>query len=190
MGRPQDVFVLFDYSVKEDAYGTPVPDVGITDWQKLTSPGLAIQTQDEDTDQDEISGHPYVSATGPFIHSKRTRASLEFKAGVDFVIFVLASLFGNVASVAPTNFTHPIKWPGSGVDGRLSTSVIQATNRAVAATKRKFNGVFCNSFEMNLTETGDRSSARRSSWGMAPWSPQPRLTPPLKATSSSTSRPL
>ena len=154
MGRPQDAFMLFPYAVKAASYGTAVADGSITDWPKLISPGLVQQSQPEDLDQDEITGHPYTSSSGAFVTQKRTRANIEFKAGVDFLTFLLVSLFGNVSTSGAGDFSHVIKWPGLGVDAPIDFSVIQATNRNVAANEFKYNGVFVNQIEININEPG------------------------------------
>lgn len=154
MGRPQDSWMQFPFAVKESAYGTVVSDGSITDWPKLTSPGLAQRQQLEDTDQDEIKGHPYVSPVGDFVHSQRTSASLEFKGGVSFLTFLFASIFGNVLSTGSTDFSHEIKWPGAGVDSPFSFSVIQNTNRNGSGAQFKYGGVYVNSIEVNITEPG------------------------------------
>jgi len=154
MGRPQDSWMVFPFAVKEAAFGTVVADGAITDWPKLTSPGLAQRAQQEETDQDEIKGHPYVSPVGDFVHSQRTSASLEFKGGVSFLTFLLGSLFGNITSSGSVNFDHEIKWPGAGVDAPLSFSVIQNTNRNTAVSQFKYGGVIVNSVEINISEPG------------------------------------
>ena len=152
--RPQDIWWLIDYANKAAAYGTAVPDGGMDKFHMLTGPGIIQHDKQEDTDQDEIKGHPHVTEGGGTVHSDRAKGQIEFKGGVDLLTFFYASIMGNVASVGPTNFTHTIKAPGSGVDSPLSFSVIQATDRNVAATERKFNGVVPNSVELTIENPG------------------------------------
>lgn len=154
-GRPQDVFVLFDWTKKEATYGAGVT-LGTTTWQKYTGPGIVHHTKAEDVDQDEIKGHPFVSDGGGVVIEDRTRGSLEFKAATDPLVFFFGILFGNIAKAGIADpFTYTVKWPGSGVASPFSTMMVQATDRGDAAnTQKKYNGIFANTVELTLENPG------------------------------------
>ena len=100
MPRPQDVFTLLNYAVKESAYGGGTA-IG-TIWHKMNGPGVVLLNKTEDTDQDEVTGTPYVSEGGGVVTEDRTAGSVEFKGGLDLLTFFYAALFANV-SVTGTN---------------------------------------------------------------------------------------
>jgi len=152
-GRPQDVFWLLNYAVKEATYDATVTPGAV--WHKLTGPGLIHHTKAEETDQDEITGHPYVSEGGGTVIEDRANGSIEFKGSVDLLTYFYAMLFANVSTTGAGPFVHVIKWPGSGVLSPFSTSVIQATDRAdITNTQKEFSGVYPNSVELVIENPG------------------------------------
>lgn len=152
-GRPQDVFWLINYAVKEATYDATV--VAGSTWHKLNGPGLIHHTKVEEEDMDEIKGHPYTTDGGADVTEDRAGGSIEFKGGFDLLTWFYAMIFGNVATSGVGPFTHVIKWPGSGVASPFSTSVIQATDRGdIANTQREFAGVYPNSVELVIENPG------------------------------------
>ncbi len=152
-GRPQDIFWLLNYAAKEATYdATTVPGAI---WHKVNGPGLIHHTKTEETDQDEITGNPYVSDAGGSVIEDRVNGSIEFKGSVDLLTYFYAMLFANVATTGAGPFTHAITWPGSGVLSPFSVSLIQATDRGnIANTQKEFAGVYPNSIELVIENPG------------------------------------
>ena len=150
-GRPQDFVHLYNYAVKEATYGAGTAEGAI--FPKLVGPGLVKHTKAEDTDADEITGHPYLSQPGDIIED-RVSGSIEFKTGIDLLTLFIAALNGNVTTAGTTNYTHTVLWPGSGVAAPFSFSVVQFTDRNDTLTREKFHGVFPNSIEIALANPG------------------------------------
>ena len=152
-GRPQDIFWLLNYAVKEATYDATVTPGSV--WHKVNGPGLIHHTKAEETDQDEITGHPYVSEGGGKVTEDRANGSIEFKGGLDLLTYFYAMLFANVSVSGVGPFVHVIKWPGSGVLSPFSTSVIQCTDRQdVSNTQKEFAGVYPNSVELVIENPG------------------------------------
>jgi len=152
-GRPQDIFWLLNYAAKEATYDATTAPGAV--WHKVTGPGLIHHTKAEETDQDEIKGHPYVTDGGADLTEDRSSGSIEFKGSVDLLTYFYAMLFGNVATTGAGPYTHTIKWPGSGVGSPFSISLIQCTDRGdTTNTQKEFAGVYPNSVELVIENPG------------------------------------
>ena len=107
MGRPQDAAILFNYAAAESAYGTATAEGTI--FPKLTGPGIAQRSLAEDVDMDEITGHPYTTEGGGDVIHNEANGTIEFKAAVDLLAFLVAALNGNVSTTGAGPYTHTVK---------------------------------------------------------------------------------
>lgn len=153
--RPQDVFWLIGIGKREASYGAGIANVDLTQWFKLNGPGLFNPSKEADTDEEEITGHPYASDGGGQVTRRRVAGSIEYKGNLNLTHYLIAALLANNDTTgAGDPFTHLSKWPGSGVQRPFSFSVIQGTDRNTTSTFRKFNGVIPNSIELVIEESG------------------------------------
>ena len=148
----QNSFFLLNLGRREASYGAGVAS-GVDDWYKLMGPGLFKSDLQEDTDQDEINGARYPTAST--LISARTSGDVSFKMNLELLPFFLGLMCGNIAtSGAEDPYTHVIDSPGITAVAPWSTGVIQAHDRENVNSIKGYNGVVVTAMEFEISEAG------------------------------------
>ena len=148
----QNSFLLLNLGRREASYGAGVAS-GVDDWYKFLGPGLIKSELQEDTDQDEVNGARYPTASS--LISARTSGEVSQKMNLELLPFFLGLICGNIATTgAAAPYTHQVDSPGISAVAPWSTALIQAHDRENTASIKGYNGVVVTGLEFEISEAG------------------------------------
>lgn len=142
-----------DLANAEISYGAGL--AGQLKWYELDGTGHIKQTREQLDNKEQITGHPY-SEQGAVIDVRyATSGTLPYRGILDTLIFWHMALLGGPAtSGAGDPYTHEGKYPGLGVDGPPSTSIVQGTDRTATASYKEFPGIVPISIKVSIEKGG------------------------------------
>lgn len=181
----QNSFFLMNLGRREATYGAGVA-AGVDDWYKLMGPGLIKSETAEDTDEAEINGVRYPTAST--LISARTSGEVSFKMSLELLPFFLGLICGNIAtSGASAPYTHVIDSPAISAVSPWSTALIQAHDRETTSSIKGYNGVVVTSLEFEINDAG-AIEVKVTLKGDGTETDQSAITPPDLATALSGTR--